>query len=155
MLAAGRKVPAVGGSDFHRSELFLYPGGPTTCVYANSAGERDILDALRQGRGFVTYAQNGPILEMTAGNAGLGEIVSLADIQEINIKAEHLVAGDVVQLLTARGTRLQWTAPSSGEMEVNYRMTAPGFARVEILRHFLPGIPALPALIGNPIYFED
>jgi hypothetical protein len=33
-------------------------------------------------------------------------------------------------------------------------MQAAGFARVEILRKFLPGLPLLPALISNPIYFD-
>ena len=32
-------------------------------------------------------------------------------------------------------------------------MEAAGFARIEILRRFLPGLPLLPALISNPIYF--
>ncbi len=154
MLSAGRKVSAVGGSDFHRSELFIYPGGPTTCVYTYSNSERDILNALRQGRGFVTYAQNGPLLEMNAGAGELGDTVRLADAQEIQIKAARLVTGDTLQVITASGVDGRWQAPASGEMEVSYRMTAPGFARVEVLRHFLPGIPALPALIGNPIYFE-
>ncbi len=30
----------------------------------------------------------------------------------------------------------------------------PGFLRVEIYRTFLPGVPPLPALISNPIYFD-
>jgi hypothetical protein len=33
-------------------------------------------------------------------------------------------------------------------------MDAAGFARVEVLREFIPGIPPLPALISNPIYFD-
>jgi len=33
-------------------------------------------------------------------------------------------------------------------------METPGFARVEILREFVPGLPMLPALISNPIYFD-
>ena len=33
-------------------------------------------------------------------------------------------------------------------------VAAPGFVRVEILRAFIPGIPRLPALISNPIYFD-
>jgi hypothetical protein len=39
-------------------------------------------------------------------------------------------------------------------MQGNYSIPAPGFARIEILRSFLPGLPLLPALISNPIYFE-
>jgi hypothetical protein len=33
-------------------------------------------------------------------------------------------------------------------------METPGFARMEIQRGFLPGLPLLPALISNPIYFD-
>jgi hypothetical protein len=36
LLMAGRKTPICGGSDYHRSQLFLFPGGPTTCVHAMS-----------------------------------------------------------------------------------------------------------------------
>jgi len=39
-------------------------------------------------------------------------------------------------------------------MQGTYTMDAAGFARVEILRGFLPGLPMLPALISNPIYFD-
>ena len=35
LLAAGKKVPICGGSDYHRDGLFIFPGGPTTCVYAH------------------------------------------------------------------------------------------------------------------------
>jgi hypothetical protein len=33
-------------------------------------------------------------------------------------------------------------------------MQAAGFAYIEVLRSFLPGLPLLPALISNPIYFD-
>ena len=35
-LLAGKKMPICGGSDYHRDTPFLFPGGPTTCVYAMS-----------------------------------------------------------------------------------------------------------------------
>lgn len=154
MLAAGRRVPAVGGSDFHKSELFLYPGGPTNSVYPNSAGEKDILEAVRKGRGFVSYAPDGPIIEMNAGDAMLGESVKFAETREMCIMAANLVAGDTLQVITATGVAAQWQAGSTGELEVNYHMSAPGFARVQVLRQFIPGVPALPALVSNPIYFD-
>jgi hypothetical protein len=37
---------------------------------------------------------------------------------------------------------------------MSYKMPAIGFARLEVWRAFLPGIPKLPALLSNPIYFE-
>ena len=75
LLAAGKKIPISGGSDYHRDSLFLFPGGPTTCVFAMSASPADILFALRQGHAYITFAPNGPALEMTAGDAMLGDSV--------------------------------------------------------------------------------
>jgi hypothetical protein len=60
----------------------------------------------------------------------------------------------VLQVITAQGSTPLLTATTDGDFEGAYTMTAPGFARVEILREFIPGVPPLPALISNPIYFD-
>lgn len=65
-----------------------------------------------------------------------------------------LLAGDVIQVVTARGSTPILKAEIAGTMRGNYTMDAAGFGRVEILRSFVPGLPMLPALISNPIYFE-
>ena len=154
MLVAGKKVPICGGSDYHRDHLFILLGGPTTCVYAMSASPADILSGLRQGHAYITFAPNGPTLEMTAGDAIPGDSVPFSRVKKIQIEASGLLAGDVLQVVTARGSAPILKAETSGTMRGVYTMEAAGFARVEILRGFLPGLPLLPALISNPIYFE-
>ncbi len=154
LLTAGKKVPICGGSDYHRSQLFLFPGGPTTCVYAASAGPADILSALKQGHAYVVFAPDGPVLEATAGEAILGDSVPVANVKEMEIKIGGLQAGDVVRVVTATGSTTIVQAETSGSFQGRYVMEAPGFARIEVLRLFIPGIPPLPALIANPIYFD-
>ena len=154
MLMAGKKVPICGGSDYHRDSLLLFPGGPATCVYAMSASPGDILSALRLGHAFITYSANGPTLEMTAGEAILGDRVEFSKVQQVEYSVRGLLAGDVVQMVTSHGNTLLVKAGTAGEMHGVYQMPAAGFARIEILRGFLPGLPLLPALISNPIYFE-
>ena len=154
MLIAGKKVPICGGSDYHRSQLFLFPGGPTTCVYAMSSGRSDILSALRQGHAYVVYAPDGPMLEMTAGDAILGDSVTFPQVREIRVKVSGLSAGDVLQVTTPSGSTPLVKAETPGKFQGTCTMDAPGFARVEILRVFVPGLPPLPALISNPIYFD-
>jgi hypothetical protein len=155
LLAAGKKVPICGGSDYHRDTPFLFLGGPTTCVYAMSSGPSDILSALRQGHAYVTFAPNGPTLELTAGEAILGDSVPWSTVQELQITADGLLAGDILRMVTGRNSEPILETPSAGRFSTTYAMQAPGFARVEILRAFLPGLPKLPALISNPIYFDD
>jgi hypothetical protein len=154
MLMGGKKVPICGGSDYHRDSLLLFPGGPTTCVYAMSSSTTDILSALKLGHAFLTYSTNGPMLEMTAGDAILGDSVDFSKIKQFEIKVNGLLAGDVVQVVTAHGDIPLLKADTDGEMQGVYTMEAAGFAWLEILRSFLPGLPLLPALISNPIYFD-
>lgn len=154
LLAAGRKLPACGGSDYHRDTPFLFLGGPTTCVYSESSGASDILHALRQGRAFITFAPNGPTLEFTCGDAIMGDSLPWRPGCAVEISAQGLLPGDVLRVVTASGAEPIFQAPSAGAFHAQYPVSGPGFVRVEILRAFLPGIPMLPALISNPIYFD-
>jgi hypothetical protein len=124
-------------------------------VYAMSAGASDILEAVRQGHSYITFAPNGPELKMTAGyDAILGDSVAWKEISGMQIKAKGLLAGDVLRVVTGKSAEVVFKAPTDGELELIHHMEAPGFARVEILRAFLPGLPMLPALLSNPIYFD-
>jgi PHP domain len=154
MLVAGKKIPICGGSDYHRDSLLLFPGGPTTCAYAMSASTADILSGVKLGHAYITYSANGPMLEMTAGDSILGDSVEFSKVKQLEFKLSGLLSGDVVQVVTASGNTPLLKAEAEGEMRGTYTMEAAGFARIEVLRSFLPGLPLLPALISNPIYFD-
>lgn len=154
LLAAGKKMPITSGSDYHRDQLFIFPGGPTTCVYALSPSPADILAALKAGNAYIVFAPDGPSLELTAGEAMMGDAVPFAKVKELQIKASGLLAGDILQVVTGKGSAILLKAESDGSFEGTFTMDAPGFARTEILRVFIPGVPPLPGLISNPIYFE-
>ena len=155
LLAAGQKIAVCGGSDYHRDTPFLFLGGPTTCVYAMSAGASDILQALKEGHAYITFAPNGPWLELTAGEAILGDSVAWPRVKELQVRAGGLLSGDVLRVVTGAGSQVLVQAPAAGQAQASYSMPSPGFARIEILRAFLPGLPLLPALISNPIYFDE
>ena len=155
MLSAGKKIPIVGGSDYHRDNLFQILGGPTTCVYAMSSSPADILAALRSGHSFITFAPNGPTLQLSAGDKIMGDTVTWAEVNTIQISVTGLVTGDVIRVVSAEGSEPIFEAPSAGSfVQTDYQVKQPGFVRVEILRAFLPGIPLLPAILSNPIYFD-
>jgi hypothetical protein len=91
---------------------------------------------------------------MTAGDAILGDSVPFSRNKEIQISASGLLAGDILQVVTARGSAPILKAETAGNMRGVYTMDVAGFAWIEILRGFVPGLPLLPALISNPIYFD-
>ena len=152
--AAGQKIPIVGGSDYHRDNLFQILGGPTTCVYSSSASAADILSALREGHAYLVYAPAGPSLEFKAGDAMMGDSVAWSPGVEMQIALDGLQPGDRVNLVTGNGSQGLLVAPSAGSFLSTAFMTTPGFAYIEVQRVFLPGIPPLIALISNPIYFD-
>lgn len=154
LLLSGLKIPISAGSDYHRDTPFIFLGGPTICVYSMSAGSSEILTSIRLGHAFATFAPNGPTLEMTAGEAMMGDSVHWNDVKEMQINAAGLQSGDVLRVVTGASSDVIFKAPTDGNLNLQYQMAAPGFARVEILRGFLPGLPMLPALISNPIYFD-
>ena len=153
-LVAGKKVPICGGSDYHRDTPFIFLGGPTSGVYAMSAGPSDILAAVKAGHSYLTFAPNAPSLEMTAGEALMGDSVAWKDVQELKIMVGELKAGDVVRVITRDNSEVLFQAPEAGIFTGSYRLAGPGFARLDVLRAFLPGVPLLPALLSNPIYFD-
>ena len=154
LLAAGKKLPISGGSDFHRDTPFLFPGGPTTCVYAMSNSPADILAAIREGHSYITFAPDAPALDMSANGSIIGDTVKLSSARSVHVKLENLLGGDVVRIVDGKEAKSLLQAPRQGGLELDYPVLAPGFTRVEVLRAFLPGLPLLPALLSNPIYFE-
>lgn len=155
LLEAGKKIPAVGGSDYHKDNLFQILGGPCIGVYALSHQPQDLLAAIRAGHSFIRFAPQGPSLEMRAGDGIMGDTVNWDENQRLEIEAQRLQQGDVVHLIHNQESFDLFHVPSDGDCSLTYPVSAPGFVRVEIYRTFLPGIPPLPALITNPIYFSE
>ena len=123
LLASGKKIPACGGSDYHRDTPFIFLGGPTMGVYTMSAGASDILEAVRQGHSYITFAPNGPELEMTAGyDAMMGDSVPWKEINAMQIKVKGLLTGDVLRVVTGTSAEVVLKAPTDGELELTYHM---------------------------------
>ncbi len=66
-----------------------------------------------------------------------------------------LKSGDVLRVITQKDSQDILEAKTDGKVTLHHLMDSPGFLRVELLRSFLPGLPMLPALISNPIYFDS
>jgi hypothetical protein len=154
LLVSGKKIPISAGSDYHRDTPFIFLGGPTLCVYSMSDGPSDILTAVRLGHSYITFAPNGPNLQMSADSSIMGDTVKWPEVNEVEIKMDGLKAGDVLRFITQKDSQDVLEAKTEGKVTLHHLMGSPGFLRVELLRSFFPGLPMLPALISNPIYFD-
>ncbi len=61
MLQAGQRIVANGGSDLHgvNNNGGSFAGTPTTVVHAPALGKRQVIEALRRGRSFITRVPTG------------------------------------------------------------------------------------------------
>jgi len=153
LLESGKQIPAVGGSDYHKDGLFQILGGPCMGVYAASNTPDEILFALCAGHSFIRFSPQGPTLQLRTDEYQMGDARVWEEGQSVQINAEGLIAGDVIKVITNSEDKTLFQAHSEGQVNLTFPVKAPGFVRVEILRTFLPGLPPLPALISNPIYF--
>ena len=77
-LLEGKRLPAVGGSDFHRNYAGIdMLAMPTTITLAKSNSPEDILQAIREGRSVVTNRPDASMIYLSVGDAQLGDAVEL------------------------------------------------------------------------------
>ena len=69
--------------------------------------------------------------------------------------AGGLLPGDILRVVTPRGGQVLLEAPAAGRCSITYPMPGPGFARVEILRPFLPGLPISASSRGDFSQMRD
>ena len=103
LLGEGRRVPAVGGSDFHRSMSPVRMGNPVNGVYSESASSQNLLNAVKSGHLFVSSGVNAPSLLITCGDKMMGDsVMADGDTVLIEISAERL-SGCSLYAVTAQG----------------------------------------------------
>ena len=120
MLAKGYKIPAVGGSDYHRDNLFQILGGPSMGVYSLSNAPEDILAALKAGHSFITFAPRGPRLDMRVGEAEMGDTVPWSPGLEVSININKLQRGDVVRLVSQTKIEDIFQSPNDGDVTLSF-----------------------------------
>ena len=151
LLCGGKRIPVVGGSDFHRHELLRSLGSPATFVHSASRSAQDILAALVAGRSFLAFSPAGPFVDLCVGDRGMGQRVEIQGTREGTVTARAARAGDRVRLLDGKGRVVEWSVPFDGEYRAGFVAAADAlFYRLEVWRS-LRGVDLLVALT-NPVY---
>ncbi|HOA33972.1 MAG TPA: CehA/McbA family metallohydrolase [Clostridiales bacterium] len=88
LLKAGRKVVAVGGSDYHRPLRFVKIGNPVTGVYSPSQSAEDILDSIKKGRCFVSESKDGPAIDLKYGGFRMGDTTEYKEGTDLTVEVK-------------------------------------------------------------------
>ena len=104
-LAAGLRISAIGGSDWHQPKE-LQPESPyvlarpTTVFYLQELSEAAILKAMKAGHAYITEDPKGPHLSITADGRPMGSVMRRAGEVVATVKG---AAGDLLSWIDATG----------------------------------------------------
>ena len=132
LLREGRRVTAVGASDWHRDPAPI--DAPNVRVQTDRLNGPDIFDAIRSGRVIVTRTSRDLIPDFFVRSAGesatVGGTLTIADSSSIiDIHAPGLTGGRAVVVLN--GTRLPPVPLPAGARVRLQQALAPGYIRLE------------------------
>lgn len=175
-LLRGRRLTAVGGSDYHRDHYHVtrLVGNPTTVCLAASNSQEDIMRALKNGNCFVTQGPSRTMLYLSSNGAYAGETTPWEPGIRAQLKIEKLKAGHRVEVYCNDTVIYRWQAKKSGTHEASFEVPEIGFVRAEVLYEYkgiakliykkiiaklmpldkdIP-VPAFAYCFTNPVFFE-
>ncbi|MFA7672613.1 MAG: CehA/McbA family metallohydrolase [Clostridia bacterium] len=152
MLKSGRRIPLVGGSDFHKSHRVVKMGNPVTFVYADSPSKEDILYAISRGNSYVTSSVKGVRLELFCEKSIMGDTASHKPGQILSVLADKVKPGMHLQLISNEGISAQWKSFKKGKLKTEIHISESwDFVYLMAERNFAG--KKFCCAITNPIYF--
>ncbi len=146
-LRKGKKIPAVGGSDFHRDYVVTAKlDNPVTCVYAENCTQDEILNAIKAGHVTISPRINGQMILITSGDCVIGDTVKLTENTEVTVSVDMLKKNQKLKIIDNAGVKFEYKAPKTAPYSVTLPVKEAGFitAQVEYDLH-----PLYSALYGK------
>ena len=174
LLQAGRRLPAVGGSDYHcpsgEETNFLRLGQPTTWVKVTERSLAGIQEAIRAGRACISAAPDGPRLDIQATaaavTAAMGQALPLPPGEAARVTvAVSNGKGLTLQLITEAGVAHE-TLIDTPAATITVDVPAQRYLRAELTGDMPPDRlpPNAPAgldlrhwrwALSNPVYIGE
>ncbi len=144
-LICGRRLPLVGGSDYHRDYYFTrLIANPTTFVCAEENTEEAVIKALRGGNSFVTNSPGATRLVLSCGDKIMGDEVEMNGPVEIELTADKLRRKMRVQVFNNDEMIYEYTAKKKEKHTAKISVPEKGFVRAQVLYDY--------GRIGKKIY---
>lgn len=174
-LVKGRRLPAVGGSDYHcdRGGKKLW-GMPTSYVFARSTASTDILKSIKEGRVAVAKDAKTPPVRITSGLNVVGDSVPLTDSTTVEVLVPKLKRGEVLKVYNNDNIIYEYKSKLTKAHKTVIKVPEKGFVRAEVRyrpsffetlvnrvilyvsdrKNLHMRLPDFIASFTNPIYFE-
>lgn len=132
-LLGGKRITAVGGSDYHRdygnSDMLA---SPTTFVFAESNSEKDIISALRRGNSFITNSPDASRLILSYKDSVQGDEIDFIPRMKIHLHAERLRKNMTLRVFNNEKIIYEHKIGSETELDEDIQIGDKGFVRAQI-----------------------
>lgn len=151
-LKQGKRIPIVGGSDYHRPHSFARLGKPVTAVYTQSRKDEDILKSLRLGHSFVTSSVDGVKLKLEYADALMGDEAVFCLDKKLKITAENMKMTSLI-LVTDKYEKKLCHSSFGKTILSEHLVSGVSFAYIKAVS----GIGKFSRIcaVTNPIYFSN
>lgn len=146
LLVEGRKVFAVSGTDAHKNHLNR---SPFNNVYVTEKTAEAILTSLKQGHNYITATADGPDIQLSYGDAIMGDIVEHAVGENILLTIDRLGPKSVIRVFSDQGLELEFGAQQEVSITKELPMDGRSFYRVEVWTS-----SGSMVAISNPIFID-
>lgn len=139
-LLKGKRIAAVGGSDYHRDRAGIpLLAMPTTIVHAKANTEEEILKAMVEGRSVVTNTPDSTMIYLSCGEANIGDTVKLDDSQKLELKITDLKRGHTIRVYNNEKVIFEHKATKKTALFLTtIDIEKKGFVRCEVTYKFSP-----------------
>jgi len=136
-LLKGKKLPAVGGSDFHRdfAGLTHLLGCPTTLVNSPSSSPDDILLAIKSGNSVITSKPDGQVLCLECEGAQEGDEIPWRENIAVNVHGDRLKKGHLLEIFN-NNEIIYSEKIKNTDLSLILSVPSPGFVRAQISHQY-------------------
>lgn len=132
-LRKGKKIPAVGGSDFHRDYVVTAKlDNPVSRVYAENCTQDEILNAIKAGHVTISPRVNGQTIEITSGDSVIGDTVKLTGNTEVTVKVDMLKKNQKLIIIDNSGVKFEYKATKTAPYSVTLPVKAACFITAQV-----------------------
>ncbi|MFS0821514.1 CehA/McbA family metallohydrolase [Bacillus sp. 1P02SD] len=155
-LVDGKRLVAVGGSDAHNpQQVHVKHGMPTNWVYSKALTSPEILKTIDKGHVVLSYAPEGPFINLTCGDSMVGDVCKESD-RKVELKVNNVQYSDIVKVISNKGNEKEVIIEKEqDQLNLDWEINNRSFYRVEVWRYFPEVKQRLMAALSNPIYFSN
>lgn len=152
-LRKGKKIPAVGGSDFHTDYVVTaHLDNPVSRVWAEECTQEAILNAIKEGHVTISPSVKGQTIEITSGDSVIGDTVKLDDSTKVTVSVDMLKKKQTLKIIDNSGVKYEYKADKTAPFSITLPVRKAGFISAQVEYDLHPVYGAIQGKVEQTIF---